>query len=40
MNDIQVMAEFLVFLWETNRAAILYVAWLIQTFYMTGMIVR
>jgi hypothetical protein len=40
MNDVLVMIEFSCYLWETNRAAILYVAWLIQTAYMTGMIVK
>jgi hypothetical protein len=39
-DDIRVAAEFLFFLWETNRAAILYVLWLLQTWYMLGMIVR
>jgi hypothetical protein len=39
-NEVQVLAEFLSFLWETNGAAILYMLWLIQTWYMTGMIVK
>ena len=40
VTDILIAIEFAWYLWETNRAAILYVAWLIQTSYMLGAIVK
>jgi hypothetical protein len=39
-SEVQVLVEFLSFLWETNGAAILYMLWLLQTWYMLGMIVK
>jgi hypothetical protein len=40
MYDILVALEFLGFLWETNKSSILYLLWLIQTWYMLGAIVK
>lgn len=40
MNDLLIAVEFLCYLWEANKSAILYLAWLLQTWYMTGMIVK
>jgi hypothetical protein len=40
MTDIMILAELIGYLWESNRAAILYVLWLIQTWWMLGAIVK
>ena len=40
VNDLLIAAEFLWYLWEANKSALLYLAWLLQTWYMTGMIVK
>jgi hypothetical protein len=40
VNDLLIAVEFLCYLWEANKSAILYLAWLLQTWYMTGMIVK
>ena len=32
--------DILRWLWQVNRTSILYIAWLIQTWFMLGMIIR
>ncbi len=35
-----VAVELVSYLWESNKAAILYTLWLLQTWYMLGAIVK